>query len=455
MTEERFLKKLALVLTCLLLILLPCFSYSYAQDENEDFQVNYKDYLKNNTKLGFSPDYRLFKASYMVLKSKYVVVPEDSALLSGVSGEINKLLKQAGVKERFAPNSFAAVKPGIEKFSAKGVPASLLWFSAIQGMLFSLKDPYTLLLTPDQYSNLMEQMEASSFGGVGLYLDADKNNANKLTVFEPIEGTPAYRAGLLPEDNITSINGEKTEGMPIELAVKKLRGPVGSVVTVTVKRKGAAKLLTFKLKREKITIHSVSCRIIDKHYGYIRVRTFGENTSAEFAKALSILNDRNVKGIIIDLRNNGGGLIQAAVEMGNFFIERGKPIVSVTPRNSSREFLRSSGSTASVSVPIVVMINKYSASASEIFSGAMQDYGLAVIFGAKSYGKGSVQEVIPLSSGAAFKMTIAHYFTPKNRDIDKKGIVPDVKNEMDVKLVGRKTGDSQLKAAVSYLRSRQ
>lgn len=439
---------LILVITIFFSLALPLYA---ANKKNDDlFKINYKDYLKGKSDLGFSPDYQLFKSAYFALKYKYVNVPEDSTLIAGVNKEVNKLLVAAGKKPSFKATALSQIQSAISAHSAN-LNRDLLWYAAIQGMLFSLKDPYTLILPPKDFASLRESMEAASFGGVGLYLDADKTNNNQLTVFEPMEGTPAYRAGILPEDHILAINGESTAKMPIELAVKKMRGAPGSIVKFKVERRG--QILNFTIKREKITVHSISCKLIEKRYGYIRVRTFGENTAAEFTKALNILRAKKISGLIIDLRNNGGGLINAAIGIASNLLPAGKVIVSVAPRSSPREYLKSDGRGAPLSVPIVILINKYSASASEILSGAMQDYSAAVLFGGKSYGKGSVQELVPLASGAAFKMTVAHYYTPKNRNIDKKGIEPDKKYDMDVRLAGRKNGDVQLKAAVKFLKS--
>ena len=421
--------------------------------QKEENEIDYKEYLKDPKKLGFSPNLKLFKSAYMLLKSKHIENADDSVLLTGCKKEVNKLLKTAGLRQTFNPQSLSEVETAIEQNASSKVNRDLLWFAAIEGMLSSLNDPHTVLLTPQEYKSLMEQMQATHFGGIGIFIEKDKSSGNKLIIFEPIEGTPAYRAGLLPEDHIVSINGEPTKEMPIELAMVKMRGEIGTYVTLLINRKNESAPLTFKIKREKIKIQAISCKLIDQKYGYIRVRTFGDNTGAEFAKAVNALLSKNIEGIIIDLRNNGGGLIDAAIDICSQLITSGNTIVSVEDRTGSRSYMRSSGNVSLPKMPIVVLINKYSASASEITAGALSDYGLAKLIGEKSYGKGSVQEVLPLSNGGAFKITVAHYFTPKNRNINKVGITPDIKYDMEVRLAGKKIGDTQLKRAVDFLKT--
>ncbi len=457
--KSIFLSVLIFIYLCVAFV--PCVSAlevcqkdSKQDKESDELDIDYSEYIKDPKKLGFSPNFKLFKSAYMLLKTKHMEMSDDSVLLKGCINEVNKLLKAAKSSQKFNPESLSAVESSVEAAATKTVSRDLLWFAAIEGMLQALKDPYTVLLPPKEYSTLMEQMQATSFGGIGVFIEQDKTNGNRLTVFEPIEGTPAYRAGILPEDYIVAIDGAPTKDMPIELAMGKMRGKEGSFVTLTIKRKGEPSMLSFKLKRENIKVQSVSCKLIEDKYGYIRIRTFGDNTGTEFAKAVSALENKRIKGLIIDLRNNGGGLIDAATAVGSQLIGSGNVIVSVSDRSGQKQYFRSTGNISLGKIPIVVLINKYSASASEIIAGALQDYSLATLMGGVSYGKGSVQEVIPLSNGGAFKLTVAHYFTPKNRNINKKGITPDIKFDMDVKLVGKKKGDTQLQKAVEFLRTK-
>ncbi|MCQ2735734.1 MAG: S41 family peptidase [bacterium] len=424
-----------------------------AKSEKNSDLIDYSDYVKNPSKLGFSPNLSLFKSAYNLIKMKYLEPTDDAVLAKGVKKEVNRLMRTAGKPASFNLQSLNDVSQQVKAASSSsGLSEDLVWLAAIEGLLSAMDDPYTVLLTPKDYKSLMEQMQAGSFGGIGVFIQQDKDNGNQLTVFEPMEGTPAYKAGILPEDLIMYINGESTKNMPIDVAMAKLRGEPGTQVSLKIKRKTSSKLIPFTLVREQIRVKSVGCKLIDKSIGYIKIRTFGDDTASEFAKALAALESRNIKGLIIDVRNNGGGLINAAVDLCSHFVPSGQPIVSVVTKSGDKQYMRSSGGIG-VKVPCVVLINKYSASASEITAGCLQDYGFAKLMGGKSYGKGSVQELIPLRNGGGFKITVAHYFTPKNRFINKIGIEPDIKKEMDVTKAGR-PGDIQLSAAVNYLKKR-
>ncbi len=422
---------------------------------------SYEVYIKDPSKLGFSPDSKMFRAAYLFIKTQYVVPVEDAVLVKSCEKEMNRLLKEAKVQNGvpFKISSFDGIDKEIERFSPS-LNKDLLYYAAIEGMLLGLSDPYTVLMTPKEYRTLMEQMEAVAFGGIGIYIELDKENGNALTVFEPIEGTPAYKVGLQPQDAIMFINGESTKGMPLEIAVGKLRGPVGSNVTVSIKRSGVSGLKNVTITRDNIKIHSVSCKVIGGKYGYIRIRTFGEETGNEVGKALTLLSQKNVKGLILDLRNNGGGYIDAAIKVCSYFVPTGNLVVYVVDRTGQRKDYKADSYSKS-SLPLVVLVNKFSASASEITAGALQDYKLGVLMGGKTFGKGSVQNIMPMQQifskrggpDGAFKITIAHYFTPKGRNIDKKGISPDIESKMEPKLVGRK-GDSQMIQAVKYLNGR-
>jgi carboxyl-terminal processing protease len=422
------------------------------EERDKVVPVPFQPFLKDPSALGFAPDARLFNTAYMYIKTIYVMPIDDAVLVKGSEKEINRLLKEAKVTSLPPCNlqgNFNNMPREIERLGT-GMKKELLYYAAIEGMLMGLNDPYSVLLIPKEYRTLMEQMESMAFGGIGIYIELDRENGNALTVFEPIEGTPAYKAGVQPQDAILEINGESTKGMPLEVAVAKLRGAPGAPVTITIKRPGAQGTQKFTIVRENIKIHSVSCKVISGKYGYIRIRTFGEATGDEMVKALSALSKKEVKGLILDLRNNGGGYIDAAVKVCSNFVNSGNVVVSVVDRNGNRKPYNVENGTSKFSVPLVVLVNKYSASASEITAGAIQDYKLGALMGQKTYGKGSVQQIFPIKGGGAFKVTTAHYYTPRGRDIDKRGIQPDIEAKMEPKLVGRKD-DSQLLQAVKYL----
>jgi carboxyl-terminal processing protease len=413
--------------------------------------VPFEPFLKDPSFLGFSPDFSLFKKAYFLIKTQYVTPVEDSALIKGCEKEVNRLLKEAKAKDAppFHLSSLSAVDKELDRYTSY-VKKDLLYYAAIEGMFAGLNDPYSVLLIPREFRTLQEQMQSATFGGLGIYIELDKDNNNALTIFEPIEGTPASRAGLQPQDAIAEINGESTKGMALEVAVAKMRGQPGTTVTLTIKRPGAPGLKKYPIIRETIKIHSVTCKMISNRYGYIRIRTFGEDTGSEVQKALTLLGDKHVKGIILDLRNNGGGYIDASVKVCSQFVPSGGTVVSVTERTGQTKAYNADQGAHRNTLPLLLLVNRYSASASEITAGAIQDYKIGQLMGEKTYGKGSVQQIVPYN-GAALKVTTAHYLTPKGRNIDKLGIDPDIEVKMEPKLVGKKDVDEQLKKAVIYM----
>jgi carboxyl-terminal processing protease len=292
---------------------------------------------------------------------------------------------------------------------------------AIKGMLGVL-DPHTLFLTPDIYHELKVDT-VGKFGGVGIEVTLKDGI---LTVVSPIEDTPAARAGVQPGDRILKIDGQSTKDMNLSDAVKKMRGIRKSKVALTLYREGWKEPRDFTLLRETINVKSVKSELIDKKYGYVRITSFQERTKDDLAKALESLEKSSggLKGILIDLRNNPGGLLDQAVDVSDLFIKEGV-IVSTQGRTKKVDERRATGKGPYLEVPIVVLVNGGSASAAEIVSGALQDYGRAFIMGTQTFGKGSVQTVIDLGEDTGLKLTIARYYTPKGRQIDGKGITPD------------------------------
>jgi carboxyl-terminal processing protease len=276
----------------------------------------------------------------------------------------------------------------------------------------------------------MEVQMSGAFGGVGIELGMKDD---KLTVIAPIEDTPAFKAGIQPNDHIWKIDGSLTRGMNISAAVKRMRGEKGKPVTLVIMRNGSPKPLVFNLIRDIIKIKSLKSRMLDEGYGLIRISQFQERTGTEFKQALRDLNAMaggRMKGLVIDLRYNPGGLLETSVEVANCFIGddiNNTVIVSIKGRGRehSRVFNASLGEKEP-RYPIVVLINGGSASASEIVAGALQDHKRAIVMGKQSFGKGSVQSVFPMKGAAALKLTTARYYTPSGRSIQARGIVPDV-----------------------------
>jgi carboxyl-terminal processing protease len=306
------------------------------------------------------------------------------------------------------------------------VPPKELIYSAIKGTLRGL-DPHSSFLDPDSYREM--QVETSgSFGGLGIEITL---RDDILTVVSPIEGTPAYRAGLMSGDRIIKIDGMVTKDMQLADAVKRMRGRPGTKVTISVVREGWTDSRDFDITREQIRVQSVRSHDLNGNIAYIKLRQFQEQTSNDLDAALEKFSKAGAKALILDLRNNPGGLLTSAVEVTEKFVEDGKLVVYTEGRvrNQNMRFTAHAKKAYST-MPMVVLINQGSASASEIVAGALQDYGRAMLIGTQSFGKGSVQTIIPLSDGSGLRLTTAKYFTPKGRSIHGKGITPDIVVEL-------------------------
>jgi len=298
-----------------------------------------------------------------------------------------------------------------------------LIYGAMGGMLSAL-DPYSQFMDPDTYKE-MKVETSGKFGGLGIVISL---RDNLLTVISPIDGTPAHEAGLKAGDKIVKIDDEATRGITLIDAVKKLRGEPGTSVALVVLREKEKKLLNFTIKRDIIKITSVKeARIIDGEIGYIKLVEFQENTKKEMDDALREIEAKGMKSLILDLRNNPGGLLDSALEIADKFLPAGAVIVSTKGRGQERatEF-RSSRKDGYRNYPLLVMVNDGSASASEIVAGAVQDNNRGLILGVRTFGKGSVQTVVPLADGSALRITTAKYYTPSGRSIINDGIEPDI-----------------------------
>ncbi len=304
-------------------------------------------------------------------------------------------------------------------------------YEAIRGMLATLDDPYTRFLDPREFKEM--QIDTSGeLSGVGIQLSLDKDT-KELTVVSPIEGSPASRAGVMPKDVITAIDGKSTKGMTTEDAVKLIRGKAGSTVTLQLRRNG--KLLDTPLVRARIELHAVDTQVNTSadgtKIGYIRLKQFNANAAKDMAKALKDLEKQQVQGYVLDLRSNPGGLLVASITIARQLLNEGV-IVSTKTRDGIQDTKRAVG-RALTERPLVVLVNEGSASASEILSGALQDNHRAVLVGETTFGKGLVQSVRGLIDGSGMTVTIAKYLTPSGRDIHKHGIDPDVRAKLSVR----------------------
>ncbi len=293
---------------------------------------------------------------------------------------------------------------------------------AIKGMLTSL-DPHSSFLKPDDFKELQVETKGS-FSGIGIEITVKDD---MLTVVSPIEDTPAFEAGIQAGDRIIKIEGESTKDMSLVEAVKKLRGQKGSEVTISIHREGWTDLQDFTIVRDVIPIHSVRSNFLEPGYGYARITNFQRNTAQDLQQGLAgLLKEMPIKGLVLDLRNNPGGLLDSSVKVADIFLDEGI-IVSTKGRlkDQNMEFSAHVGGPA-FEFPIVILINSGTASASEIVAGALQDHKRALVLGTQSFGKGSVQTIIPMADGAGLRLTTARYYTPNGISIQATGITPDV-----------------------------
>lgn len=320
--------------------------------------------------------------------------------------------------------TFANVLAIVQKNYVEPVSTKHLINGAITGMLASL-DPHSAYLTPQLYRDL-EVETRGSFGGLGIEVTI-RNDI--LTVVSPIEGTPAYRAGIKSGDQIIKINNEFTKGMTLTDAVQRMRGPKGSKINLTLHRDGLPELFKVTLTRAVITIKSVKAKELSHGYDYIRITSFEQGTGAGVKKALEKFKKENhgrIKGLVLDLRDNPGGLLDQAVQVGNDFLDGGLVVYTQGRNPNQQEKYFSHRKKHFVDYPMVVLVNGGSASASEIVAGALQDQRRALIVGTQTFGKGSVQTILPLDNHSALRLTTARYYTPRGRSIQAIGITPDI-----------------------------
>lgn len=317
---------------------------------------------------------------------------------------------------------------------------------AIRGMVSSWGDPYSRYADPEQMKEEEIDMEGE-YGGLGIYIG---RRDGRTIIISPIEDTPADRVGLKPGDEIVKIGDEVILGWDQNEVVRELRGAPGTDVTISVRREGETDLLDFTIVREKIQIHTVKREILSENIGYIRLTQFNLKTAGELEKALDQLIAENVKGLILDLRNNPGGLLNSAVDVSSMFLDGGL-VVGMRGRVDRANEIYEAQPGVRTDLPIVVLINEGSASASEIVAGALHDRDRAVIMGSKSFGKGSVQTLFNLPDGSGLFVTIARYYTPDGTLIDHVGLEPDIEAEGEFNREHDK--DEQLKAAVRQMKT--
>ena len=344
---------------------------------------------------------------------------------------------------------FSEVLEKIQKEYVDEIDQAEVMDSAIHGLLQSL-DPYSGYMDPETFEE--SQTETSGeFGGLGIEVSME---AGVVKVIAPIDDTPAAKAGVKAGDYIVKINGEQVRGKTLMEAVNLMRGPVGTSIEITVRRKSLKKAKVFKITREIIEIKSVVAKLVENKVGYLRLRAFNENSSNQLMKEIKkIEKNKKLTGYILDLRNNPGGLLSQAIKIADFFLEDGE-IVSTKGRKNreNRKFFAKRGDEIK-GKPLIVLINNGSASASEIVAGALQDQKRAVLLGETTFGKGSVQSIIPLRNRGAIRLTVSKYYLPSGKSISNVGIVPDIKIEEEGSDFYINTAtDNQLNYAVDLLK---
>jgi len=343
---------------------------------------------------------------------------------------------------------FGEVLEKINKEYVDEVDQSKSMDAAINGLLQSL-DPYSAYMTPESFEG-MQTETSGKFGGLGIEVGME---SGVVKVISPIDNTPASKAGLKAGDYIVKIDGVQVQGKSLMDAVDLMRGLVGSSIEITVRRRGVKKALIFNIIREIIQVQSVKSELIDNNIGYIRLTSFNENSSDQIKEKVKKLNkDKNLKGYILDLRNNPGGLLSQAIKISDFFLENGE-IVSTKSRKVSenRKWFAKKGDITRGKT-LIVLINNGSASASEIVAGALKDHKRAIILGENSYGKGSVQSIIPLKNRGAIRLTIAKYYLPSGKSISEIGVTPDIEiTEESEDFKFNSETDNQLNFAIKLL----
>ena len=334
-------------------------------------------------------------------------------LLENVNAEENEHYKTI--------KTFAETLSLVQKNYVEEVDEKDLVYGAIKGMLNSL-DPHSSFMAPEHFKEMQIDTKGE-FGGLGIQIGIKDKI---LTIISPIDDTPAFKAGVKSGDKIIKIDGETTKDITIYDAVKKLRGAKGTSVTITIVREGLDKTLDIKIVRDIIKLKSVKHKIIDETIGYIKITQFQEKTAADLRNALEEIDKENINALILDLRNNPGGLLKGAVDVSSLFLPPEKLVVYIKGRDGEKTEFNTARGNRHFNYPMVVLVNQGSASASEIVAGAMQDWEQAVVLGTQTFGKGSVQTVIPLTDGSALRLTTARYYTPKDRSIQTTGITPDI-----------------------------
>ncbi len=344
----------------------------------------------------------------------------------------------------------------LKKYYYEEIDSENLLDGALMGATFSTEDPYTMYMDKESAESFMEDIESDDYTGVGLYISNDGVD-NRVTVVSPLAGSPAEKAGIVTGDKITAVNGEPVSGEQIDDVASRMKGKEGTDVKLTIIKKSTGKTEEITLTRATIKRETVTSKIVDERVGYIQISQFGINTYEEFVENFNSVVKKSIDYVVIDLRNNPGGYMDVAVKIVDGFLDEGEIVYTLDKYGNKRDYLATEGS---IKAPMAILINGGSASASEVFVGAMKDYGLATIVGEKTFGKGVTQIPYEFYDGSIMKITDSRYYTPNGVCIDKTGIEPDIEVKMSDENYSRLSEltldeDIQLKRAIEELRKNQ
>ncbi len=377
-----------------------------------------------------------------------VSLQDDDSIRTEQSSDTNK--QSQAILDDALTKKINFMQSMISKYFLYDVTAENYDDAILKGMMQALEDPYSCYYSVEEYAELNESMNGTYYG-IGAYVGQNRETLT-MTITKPFPGGPAAIAGILPGDIIYKVDDEDVTGMDINSVVAKMKGEKGTLVKLTILRGDNLEELSFDIIRNEVEVPTVEYKMMDNNIGYIYIAQFDKITVEQFIHAIDDLESQKMEGLIIDIRDNGGGLYTSCTAMLDRLIGKGLLVYTET-KNGKREE-EYAKTEEEFTKPLVVLVNGNSASASEIFSGAIQDYGVGTIMGTQTFGKGIVQSVIPLYDGSAMKITISNYFTPKGRSIHKVGITPDVEVELDKDLTGLITEeqDNQLQSAIEYLK---
>ncbi|MGC1381045.1 MAG: S41 family peptidase [Candidatus Baltobacteraceae bacterium] len=397
--------------------------------------------------------------SYRLLTTTYYETVDSQALLAAASDALAGAAKKRGVtipppalRVDADRDATLAALDGAIATSARAAHASPSDFAyvAIDAMAKAVNDRYTQFFTPAEFKAFNDALDPKRIGGIGVMIQPDQSSGS-IRVSYVLPGTPAERAGLQVGDVVAAVDGSPTKGLTVEAVSSMLRGKAGTVVAVTVQRTGPPTVLS--ITREDVQPPTVVYKMLPGAIGYVWVIAFGRATPAEFDAAIQRLNDQGARALVLDLRNDGGGYVNSALDISSRFIAN-KALVTVEERGHHATTI-DADDDPSIGLPLTVLVNQYTASASEITAGALQDDGVGMLVGTKTFGKGVMQTLTPLPDGAAIKITTAHYLTPNRRDINLRGIDPDVRvDENHDARFGDVDSDAQLRAALTLLQKK-